>query len=232
MSSDIQQNPYLILGVPDFADNKQITDAYRRLARRFHPDVNHDPKAKEHMQEINWAYKLLSNPEARSRYDQTTYAPATEGMYEGGLVEEAWNPRSYRRRKIPKPIVWLWTKVFAHEIGYMRRKSSAAVMGVFFVVAIFAVCSILSNPALGIMIALPAAWLIPLYQPMGFAGRSSSVIGTIIGFVLSTMVSAGYVFRLSEGTDAMIESGQVILLFAIPIATIGGSLVGMLGSEK
>ncbi len=231
MSPEIQKNPYLILGVPDFADEKQITAAYRNLARRFHPDINHDPSAKEHMQEINWAYKLLSDPAARARYDQTAYVPSADDFRQDDLVEDAWNPRAYTRRKIPKPIAWLWTKIFAHEIGYMRRKSSSAVMGVFFVVTIYLICSVLANPALGIMIALPAAWLIPLYQPLGPAGRTSSVIGSIIGLVLSTLVSAAYVLRLADGTEIFVETGHVIVLFAIPIGTIGGSLVGMMGSQ-
>ncbi len=61
---------YRILGVPRNADAKQINEAFRRLARQYHPDVNKDPQAAEKFKEINEAYQVLSDPEKRKRYDQ------------------------------------------------------------------------------------------------------------------------------------------------------------------
>jgi|FaiFalDrversion2_1042247.scaffolds.fasta_scaffold00211_2 DnaJ-class molecular chaperone len=61
---------YRILGVPRNADSKQINEAFRRLARQYHPDVNKDPQAGEKFKEINEAYQVLSDPEKRRRYDQ------------------------------------------------------------------------------------------------------------------------------------------------------------------
>jgi DnaJ-class molecular chaperone len=58
---------YKILGVPKTADDKAIKAAYRRLARKYHPDVNKG--ASERFKEINEAHTVLSDPEKRKRYD-------------------------------------------------------------------------------------------------------------------------------------------------------------------
>lgn len=61
---------YEILGVSRNADKDEIKRAYRRLARKYHPDVNKEPGADEHFKEINRAYEVLSEPEMRARYDR------------------------------------------------------------------------------------------------------------------------------------------------------------------
>lgn len=61
---------YEILGVSRTADKDELKRAYRRLARKFHPDVNKDPGAEDRFKEINKAYEVLSEPEMRARYDQ------------------------------------------------------------------------------------------------------------------------------------------------------------------
>jgi curved DNA-binding protein len=61
---------YKILGVPKGATAKDIKAAYRRLARKHHPDVNKgDAKAEARFKEINEANEVLSDPEKRKRYD-------------------------------------------------------------------------------------------------------------------------------------------------------------------
>src|SRR5947207_11876671 len=58
---------YRILGVDRGADDKTIKSAYRKLARKYHPDVNKGQDAR--FKEIAEAYEVLSDPEKRRRYD-------------------------------------------------------------------------------------------------------------------------------------------------------------------
>ncbi len=66
----MKKDYYSILGVNKDADDKQIKRAYRRLARKYHPDVNpNDPKAAEKFKDISEAYHVLSDPQKRKQYD-------------------------------------------------------------------------------------------------------------------------------------------------------------------
>ena len=62
---------YKTLGVDKNADEKTIRNAYRKLARKHHPDLNpNDPEANKRFQELNEANEVLSDPEKRKKYDQ------------------------------------------------------------------------------------------------------------------------------------------------------------------
>jgi molecular chaperone DnaJ len=61
---------YQILGVSRDVDKDELKRAYRRLARKYHPDVNKEPGAEEKFKEISRAYEVLSEPETRARYDR------------------------------------------------------------------------------------------------------------------------------------------------------------------
>jgi curved DNA-binding protein len=60
---------YQILGVDKKAEAEEIKKAFRKLARKFHPDVSKEPDAAKRMAELNEAYAVLSDPEKRIAYD-------------------------------------------------------------------------------------------------------------------------------------------------------------------
>lgn len=61
---------YKVLGVEPTADDKTIKSTYRKLARKYHPDVNKEKGAEDKFKEIAEAYEVLKNPEKRAEFDQ------------------------------------------------------------------------------------------------------------------------------------------------------------------
>jgi DnaJ-class molecular chaperone len=84
---------YRILGVDRSADDKSIKSAYRKLARKYHPDVAKTKDSGERFKEISEAYEVLSDPEKRRRYDTLgpdwqRYAQQGAGAQPGGFTVE------------------------------------------------------------------------------------------------------------------------------------------------
>lgn len=61
---------YKTLGVPKKASQDEIQKSYRKLARKYHPDINKDPETEAKFKGINEAYEVLKDPEKRQKYDQ------------------------------------------------------------------------------------------------------------------------------------------------------------------
>lgn len=75
---------YKILGVDESADAQALKTAYRRLARKYHPDVSKEPDAADRFKEIGEAYEVLKDPDKRNEYDllRTQGARRPDGGFE------------------------------------------------------------------------------------------------------------------------------------------------------
>ncbi len=83
----MKRDYYEVLGLTRTADNKQIKSAYRKLAKKYHPDTNPgDAEAKKKFEEIGEAYQVLSDPEKKKLYDQFGMAAfdQSQGASSGG----------------------------------------------------------------------------------------------------------------------------------------------------
>lgn len=90
----MEEDYYKILEVSRGASKAEIEKAYRRLARKYHPDLNPDDKAaKERFQRVQRAYEVLGDPEKREKYDR--YGAAFEQVGAGGAgAGPRWEYRS------------------------------------------------------------------------------------------------------------------------------------------
>ncbi|MCL4544225.1 MAG: J domain-containing protein [Chloroflexi bacterium] len=93
------QDYYKILGVSRQATDKEIRDAFRRLARKYHPDVNPGNKAaEEQFKKINEAYTVLSDPEKHRKYDMLG---ANFEQFSRSTGRTATSPTGSRRSNVP-----------------------------------------------------------------------------------------------------------------------------------
>ncbi len=88
----MMEDPYKVLGVSPDASDEDIKRAYRRLAKKYHPDLNPgDQEAARKMQEVNAAYEQIKNPEKFSQQNQNPYGSYGGGYYDpfGGYHQQS-----------------------------------------------------------------------------------------------------------------------------------------------
>jgi curved DNA-binding protein len=101
-------DPYATLGIPAGASRAEAARAHRRLAKRYHPDLNRRPDAAERMRRINEAWRILSDPVRRAHHDTgrsaaTSWSGASQawGSPTGGS-RSTWTSWPDSRRTAPR----------------------------------------------------------------------------------------------------------------------------------
>ena len=92
MATTTKQDYYELLGVPRKAPHKEIRQAYRKLARKYHPDLNPgDKSSEEKFKQVQEAYDVLSDSKKRQMYDQYGFYSETDRLRRAALAR---NPAS------------------------------------------------------------------------------------------------------------------------------------------
>eukprot|EP00897_Mesotaenium_endlicherianum_P003031 jgi/Mesen1/2756/ME000017S02127 len=87
----VEEDYYIILGVPTTAGKEELKRAYRKLALQYHPDVNSDPAAEGRFIELSTAYEVLADEEQRAAYDKYGKAGKPASASPSGAASEAFD---------------------------------------------------------------------------------------------------------------------------------------------
>ena len=172
-------NYYKLLKVSPKASRAEIRSAYRRLARKMHPDINATTDSSSHeFSQITKAYKLLANPQKRADYDRALL----EQKYanEKGSVLNSENPHARRWRQMVYER--RYNEIIDRMIAEERRESMALQKVIFPTVALFVSTAFVA-------IFKPTIW------------TQSPVIGKIILFSLFVIGCIHLFKRLKTGFD-------------------------------
>lgn len=91
-----RSDPYADLGIPRDATSDQVREAYRRLAKCYHPDLHPDAATDDRMQRINQAWHVLSSPIRRARFDAGNAAESGRPNRWTGSPPRAWSAAAGR----------------------------------------------------------------------------------------------------------------------------------------
>lgn len=120
---------YEVLGVAKDAPQEEIKKAYRRLAKRYHPDLNKDGGSAERFKEVTEAYEVLSDPAKRAQYDRFGHA-GPEQMFDFSTADfhrarEAWEEFGFGRSAFDEIFDMFFGEGLRTSRARARRESRA-----------------------------------------------------------------------------------------------------------
>ncbi|MCU1290905.1 MAG: dnaJ [Acidobacteria bacterium] len=179
---------YEILKVSPKASNAEIKSAYRRLARKLHPDVNggSEEKARD-FAKVAKAYEVLGNPHERAQYDKQLLESQYHNLHDGNSVfsSENLHARKWRQMVYEKRYNDIIDRMIADE----RRESLALQKIIFPTVGLFA-----------------STLTVAIFKPSFFS--NSAIIGKII-FIALFIVGVIHLFsRLRDGFEKYTRGGE------------------------
>ena len=122
---------YKILGVKSNASHAEIKSAYRKLARKSHPDLNPDSKAAREFALLSKAYHVLSSPQDRAYYDQTWHAEKNRSY----SILDSNNPHAKRARNLA--VQAKWDRLVDEVLERDRKENRERQRAVFTTVSLF-----------------------------------------------------------------------------------------------
>jgi hypothetical protein len=208
-------NHYDVLGVSRDSGLEEIKQAYHRLAKEYHPDMNPSPRAAEKMKQINEAYRILGDPALRADYDRRSFASTGDNIY----------ARWYGRRPdFGSSGPWTDPGSKYATNGYEAPRRTFVHESVTF----FSFEHLLAGAIIGLAfgIAITAAFVFFGINPgEGEYGLTMMVLFAAFSAFLPPFVS---VFLMRDELNARSEAGMcgsITLTFALPVAVIAGSYV-------
>lgn len=208
---------YRILEVTPRASSAEIKSAYRKLARRYHPDVSTSPDANASFSRITEAYQILSDPDRRAAYDRDGYPDTRRTFYASREAEVVAIQRQFDR-------------MVDQMIARDRQEAAARLHAALIVVPLFL-------SAFYVMVAKPT-----IIQELNILGRVLVIGLALYGFVYLvknlSLVLARYtyeapdhltsVFKVEEPRDKAIsrKAGLVFLVCGYVVSLGLGYVVG------
>lgn len=218
------KDPFAILGVPHDASRKELANAYRRLAFAHHPDVSNSNGSIALMQEINWAYEVLSHPEKRRAYYTRQHANGKNGSSRYGA-----KANSYGKTAQPAPDPSTFQSPPMEILG---GTADRAIIGALVGLTILGISLIfgMNFASVGALIALLLGVGIASGPNTRMSSQNGIAIGGVIGLFYGAIIGVsifGSVESASLTTGLLICAPSMIMLGASLGAMLGGVAAGL-----
>jgi hypothetical protein len=216
------KDPFAILGVPYDASRKELANAYRRLAFTHHPDVSNGDGSIALMQEINWAYEVLSHPEKRRSYYTKQHSNGKNGSRTNGKGSGSNGSSPRAEAKVAAE----GSSFDSPPMEILGGTADRAIIGALVGLTVLGVSLIfgMNFTAVGALVALLLGVWIASEPNARMSSQNGVAIGGIIGLFYGAVVGVS-IFGSVE--SASLTSG--LLVCAPSMILLGAALGGMLG---